>query len=550
MTDRELALYLPDGYVDPPTNPYGRHVANAGTYRALVRYGDFDRIHVQCRVPPAPELMAAALHRRSGGPRITTGPLLTTDEATAAGTQLYGQAYLSQPAWIRRAAGRDDAYSIVGTMFAFASATHREQMMQSTLAPIREWDAVICSSPTLVETISGVYDSWEEHLREHMGASLVLPRPQLPVIPFGGNVASLAERGHDPGTRDETRAQWGVGPDDVVVFSLGRLSYYDKAFPQATFRAVAETRNRTGRRIHLVMAGWFPDGEADRHRYQQAALHHAPDVPVMFLDGNDQEVVTRCWAAADVFMLLSDTILETFGQALVEAMAVGLPLVVSDWDGYRFIVRDGIDGYLIPTLGAAPGRLGEVLAMLQYVGDLGYSRYAGAVAQHTAVNVPATVTALSALVESAELRARMGAAGQGAARDRFDWPVVTARYLELFEELADRRRGHGDTARAQRVNPLRSDPFGDFATLPSKVIDDDVVVRRTQSDGPELGVELDMMFPGLRGTPEEAAQVLDLIEEHGDLAVGEVLRRFPRHRRPFVRNTVCWLAKSGAIDWR
>jgi glycosyltransferase involved in cell wall biosynthesis len=30
-------------------------------------------------------------------------------------------------------------------------------------------------------------------------------------------------------------------------------------------------------------------------------------------------------------------------------MAAGIPVVVSDWDGYKDTVRDGVDGFRIPT---------------------------------------------------------------------------------------------------------------------------------------------------------------------------------------------------------
>ena len=56
------------------------------------------------------------------------------------------------------------------------------------------------------------------------------------------------------------------------------------------------------------------------------------------------------WSAADVFTSLSDNIQESFGLTPIEAMASGLPVLVSDWDGYRDTVTHGAEGLVVPTV--------------------------------------------------------------------------------------------------------------------------------------------------------------------------------------------------------
>ena len=555
----ELAIYLPNGRVAPPVNPYGRLIANAGLYRALARYGGYRKLHFQSHGALPLDRLARELHLPEGaGTGLSAGSPLATEAPSRAGVLLSGQPYLSGLAWTRRNTAGDGAYSLVGSIFAFASATHREEMMESAMAPLQRWDALVCTSPALEEAVVRTFDAWEDYLRERTGASR-LPRPALPVIPLGADVELHGAWAADAGARKELRGSLRIADADVAVLFLGRLSFFDKAFPQAMFKAVEEAQRRTGVRTHFVMAGWFPAGERDRARYEEAARAYAPDVVTHFLDGNDAGVVARCWAAADVFLLLSDTILETFGQAPVEAMAAGLPLVVSDWDGYRSIVRDGVDGFLVPTLGASGGRLGETLALLQELDAVSYAQYAGSVAQHTAVHVGRAADALSLLISSPELRASMGAAGRLRAREIFSWAAVVEQYKSLFSALAEERlRGAvagGETnVAAHRLNPLRADPFETFRGHPSAVMDEDLRLRLAPPLGrgalaADPGVELDHLFPGLRGSEAEARRVVELLREAGSLPVREVLLAFPPARRPFVRMSLAWLAKVGVVDW-
>ena len=271
------------------------------------------------------------------------------------------------------------------------------------------------------------------------------------------------------------------------------------------------------------------------------------------LDGNDRTLLGEAWAGSDIFLSLVDNIQETFGITPLEAMAAGLPVVVSDWDGYRATVRDGVEGFLIPTLGGATSDLGVSMINRHLFEVASYQAYVGEVAQYTAVHVGRTAEALTQLARSPELRRRMGAAGRERVRTAFDWPVVARQVHALTDELAEIRRASADPVIRQRADPVRGDPFAAFAGFPTEVLALETPLTAAPGATGEavrgLTVGLDLAFGALRATIEECAQALDLVAAGKARTVREVLLAFPAERRRLVQMGLSWMAKLGFIDW-
>jgi D-inositol-3-phosphate glycosyltransferase len=540
-------------------NPFGKDVANLELYRALARHGGYDALHILASAGADPQALATALGLKAGqAPRVTAGILLDQGAAAAAGTLLRGQPDLSPLAWLRRRAVGDRAYSLVGLIHTIAPPVMREEIAAAVLAPVQDWDAMICTSPAVRDALTAMFDRWTDYLGERFGggaaAARAATRPRLPVIPLGVEADALEAQADRPEARAALRARLGLGEDDVLVIWVGRLSFFEKAFPQPMFRAVEEARAATGARVVFAMAGWFPNGDTDRQRYEEAARAYAPDTPLHLLDGNDRALLGALWAAGDIFLSLVDNIQETFGITPVEAMAAGLPVVASDWDGYRFTVRDGIEGFLIPTLGGPAGPAGETMSARHTALMESYQAYVGGVAQHTAVHVGRAAQALAALIASPDLRRRMGAAGRARVRAMLDWPVVVGQITALTGELAEVRAAAAEPARTHRMHPVRGDPFAEFANFPSQVLTLDTVLRiRDGASAADLvragGVGLDSAFGGWRGREEEAAAVLARLEGGARLTVRELMVAFPPERRRPVQMSLAWLAKLGVLDW-
>ena len=144
-------------------------------------------------------------------------------------------------------------------------------------------------------------------------------------------------------------------------------------------------------------------------------------------------------------------------------MAAGVPVVVSDWDGYRYTVSDGVEGFLIPTLAPSYSDQGAELAFQHDHGLLTYQDYVGSMAQHVAVDIDAAVAALVSLANDPSYD-RMGYAGRQTVRNRFDWSVVAQLYLNLYSELL-KYVPLAISLLVLRRNTHYEDPFHDFSSF-------------------------------------------------------------------------------------
>ncbi|MDA8671619.1 glycosyltransferase family 4 protein [Gammaproteobacteria bacterium] len=452
-----------------------------------------------------------------------------------------------------RSAFGNNAWSLCGITHTTSSALAMDSIVDLLIAPLQPWDSLICTSTAVKKNVEKILQAQAEFLRDRLGANRFI-LPELPVIPLGIHTQDF---NYSIEQRNKARLELKANENTLIVLYAGRLSFHAKAHPLPMYQALEQAAQRTDKEIVLVECGWFANDYIEK-AFIDAANLVCPSVRVVRLDGRLAENRTTAWSGADIFCSLSDNIQETFGIVPIEAMAAGLPVVVSDWDGYKDTVRDTIDGFRIPTLGPKPG-LGGDLAHRHALGVDTYDMYCGYSSSLIGIHLEKLTEAFVRLFESPDLRYSMGQAGRIRAKEVYDWSTIIPRYEELWDTLREIRLAASSSALNQnRTYPARLDPTISFSHYPTTLLDAQtelVLAFSSVSEALDRISKLkslamvnfaESVFP----SDQEIEIMISIAVENGSRARAEVIiSKIIEPRRPFALRGLVWLVKIGIFTF-
>jgi glycosyltransferase involved in cell wall biosynthesis len=434
-------------------------------------------------------------------------------------------------AWQRELHG-SKAWSLCGVNHTLSSARAMDGLTDLLTALVQPWDAVICTSAASRDVIQKLFERQEDYLRGRLGATRFV-RPHLPVIPLGVDCDAQAEQ---VAGREQARAALGLRAKDFVVLFLGRLSFHVKANPAPMYLALERLSQRHS--VVLIECGWTAN-EQIAAAFADARAKLCPSVRYIVLDGREPDKRAP----------------ETFGLTPIAAMAAGLPVVVTDWDGYKDTVRNGIDGFAVPTIAAHPGS-GHLLAARHALKIDSYDSYIGQASTAVSVDIDAAAQALEHLASDPDLRRRMGASGVARAREVFDWKVIIQAYENLWRELGSLRMAGepGSPPSPDSTRPFwpaRPDPFELFASFPSAELSSAHRVMPVAGiDEQEVSERLVLKLALVNISPDiSSAFLLDLWKQVGSegATVRSMLAAQGKPSAALTIRGLLWLAKLGLL---
>ena len=175
---------------------------------------------------------------------------------------------------------------------------------------------------------------------------------QLAVVPNGVDV----DRFKIEFNRLSFLRSLGLPPDGPLVGSVGELRTLKRHddFIRAAALVAAQFPD-----AHFVLAGLDTSLSREVHRHlEQLVLESGLKDRFHFLGWVEE--AEKLLSTIDVFVSASET--ESFGLAIAEAMAAGIPVVATATEGAREVVDDRVTGLLVPI--GDVGKIAEAIAKL------------------------------------------------------------------------------------------------------------------------------------------------------------------------------------------
>lgn len=227
-----------------------------------------------------------------------------------------------------------------------------------------------------------------------------IPASKIAVIPPGVDFEAFRACQID---KNQVRRTWGLPTDKKLIISVGR-NHPKKGF-RDLIRALP-VLNQTEERFVVAVVGkdsdrLLPDANALGVRQSFFPIKQLASMPEGEPGTFPSRELIELYTASDY--VVQPSYIETYGKIALEAMAAGIPAIVTDAPGCIDTVVDRVDGLIVP------------------------------------VNAPETIAKRILLLESDEqLRANIIQQGMRKAAKQ-DWDNIAAEYLRVYEAIQNQR---------------------------------------------------------------------------------------------------------------
>lgn len=532
---------------------YGYDVAVNDNMDALLKYGSFDKMSFFYEPYQYQEAVVRRKHRSLSRKKKTSIELDMVSEYDLINKKNYpdidvlhnfGMEFSSQVFYRERMAPKPFpiTYTIHGASYPYYIT---DFYLKKLFMPFKEYDSLICTSTAVKKAVENILNAIRYYLNIN-GQATIEYKGRLDVLPLGVDTDEFY-----PTDKGAARKKFNIPQDSFVLLWIGRLSAYDKADLMPLLLGLRRLiENNEEKKIILIIAGH----DRKNMPLMPAIIEYAKGIGVIdnviFMPEQKMTERNDLYAAADVFVSPIDNIQETFGLTPIEAMACGVPQVVSDWDGYKDTVVDGVTGFKIPTLwakcdndicdaGLFPSEPMHRSAIHHFV-----------LSQSVAVDLDIFVNRMQLLIDDEDLLNKMRDASVIRAKEKFSWKSVIPKYEDLWTELKEMSEHEKVSITSGNkldfIIPRYCDYFDSYMT---KKLEKTACICLTKEG--ELLVNGSLPFPKHYEIENSisiitiARKIAEYLSKEGEATVDNIIEAMDKDSDSQVIRSSLWLIKQG-----
>ncbi|MBW1740037.1 MAG: glycosyltransferase family 4 protein [Deltaproteobacteria bacterium] len=536
-----------DAFVESasPDLMLGKKVANFEFLKALLRYGSFDEYHFFLPTIST-RLNLQTIIRKTGIEdrilkRLKFYSFLDLQEKLMENDyQVFHQGdfmtYFSSLCFIRNRFAK--------RKFPITGVTHSLSYRENTLkyyeilssGSIQPYDSIICTSSGGKRVLEQIFNLIRQQIDLTSGY-----RGRFDCIPLGIDTEMFTQR-----DKEGCRKKLGLPLDKLIILGVTRFSVYSKMdlYPLLqAFKMVLESLKV--KNVFLVLAG------ADKLNYVSLLEDFSSKLGIrefiQFKVNFSDDEKPLLYSAADIFVSPSDSFQETFGLSVVEAMASGLPAVVSDFNGYKDLVEHQINGFRVPTYWAdCTDQISELNTIL--FRDIYHLYYS----QSIVVDVNMMSKFLLDLINNLNLRARLGENARKSAEEKFSWRVIIRRYEGTWKSLYDLAQ-NTEGNRGEIKDPFQLRYYDIFRHYTTAEPDKDWEIRISDFGLDVLHKRFVFpIYPDMANLVRvEIAVYIMTLAEHGFIRIGDVIRLCTEKwgvTKQKIMYQIMWMLKQNFLD--
>ncbi len=526
-----------------PSVVYGANIGMDSFLKALLKHSSFDEIHIffdAISLINSQQSLSELLKSREEFSKLKLKNLLDLSRDLQDGNYVafyQGNPFIGNLSYLRSEFSGFN-FPVTGTAHTISYHFVLVDLFLTFASRIQPFDSIVCTSRAQKKALAELFLIASENLKSSLGVEPSYGG-RLDIIPFG--VDSVL---YHPRDKEDLRNQLELPKEKLIILWVGRFSAYDKVDLCPLLLVFKEILEKEAD-VVLLLAG------DDKHKYAGKVKVFADELgiadKIIIMTDPPLKLVPLLYSACDIFLAPSDNLQETFGLVVIEAMASGLPVVVSDFDGYRELVIHNETGFVVPTYWAKCDQMINSAAPLSswLLSHLYLS-------QSICVDFTKMREYVLVLVENPELRRKMGEAGRKRVLENYDWHIIIKQYEELWRELSQEAKGVEQIQSGALFKPQYFRAFKHYTT---SLLDEESEINLSERGKDLLGEKakpVDFYAEmGVLLNPGVMEGVIVTLGEGGWMKVGNVVRKMEEVygiASEMAIYQIMWMMKYGVLE--